>query len=76
MATRGSYVHKLYGEFFGGIQKIQFLCSFLKILMVSGKLNHGPFRTPTTLYTKPIREIFNFHYLPKLYIDFQNNPQL
>ena len=60
MATRGSYVHKLYGEFFGGIPKMFLLCSLPKILMVSD--NMRPFRTHTTLYTKPIREIFYFHY--------------
>ena len=46
------------------------LCNFLKILMVSDKTIHRPFRTHTTLYkTKPIRENFNFHHLPKLYIN-------
>ena len=30
------------------------------------------FRICTTLYTKPIRENFYFHYLPKLYIGFNH----
>ena len=47
------------------------LCNFLKILMVSDKMLHKAFRTRTTLLTKPIREIFHFHYLPKLYIGFK-----
>ena len=45
------------------------LCNFLK-LMVSDKKIHRAFRTHTTLQTKPIRDIFNFHHLPKLYIGF------
>ena len=47
------------------------LCNFLKILMVSDKTIHKAFITHVTLQTKPIREIFHFHYLPKLYIDFK-----
>ena len=38
--------------------------------MVSDKKIHRAFRTYTTLQTKPIREIFHFHHLPKLYIGF------
>ena len=39
--------------------------------MVSDKTTHKAFRTRTTLIKqKPIREIVNFHYLPKLYIGF------
>ena len=36
--------------------------------MVSGKKIHRAFRTHTILLTKPIREIFHFHHLPKLYM--------
>ena len=49
------------------------LCNFLRKLMVSDKKIHRAFRTPTTLSTKPIREIFHFHHLPKLYIGFKPN---
>ena len=48
------------------------LCNFFKILMVSGKMIHRAFRTHTTLQTKPVREISNFHCLPKLYIGFNS----
>ena len=40
--------------------------------MVSDKMIHMAFRTRTTLFTKPIREIFHFLYLPKLYIGFNS----
>ena len=46
------------------------LCNFLIKLIVSAKKIHRDFRTHTTLYTKPIREIFYFHHLPKLFIGF------
>ena len=69
MATGGTYVHKLHGKTFGGISNILVLCNFLKILKVSDKMIHKAFRT----HTKPIRENFHFHYLPKLYIGFKNN---
>ena len=39
--------------------------------MVSDKTIQTAFRTRITLQTKPIREIFHFHYLPKLYIGFK-----
>ena len=61
----------LDGNFFGGIPKMLVLCNFLKILMVSDKTIHRSFRSHATLLTKPIREIFHFHYLPKLYIGFK-----
>ena len=38
--------------------------------MIFDKMIHKAFRTPTNLLTKPIGEIFHFHYLPKLYIGF------
>ena len=41
--------------------------------MVSDKTIHKAFRTHTASSKKPIREIFHFHYLPKLYIAFLNN---
>ena len=43
--------------------------------MVSDKTIHKAFRTHTATCSskKPIREIFQFHYLPKLYIGFLNN---
>ena len=44
--------------------------SFLRKLMVSDRKIHRALRTRTTLQTKPIREIFHFHHLPKLYIGF------
>ena len=47
------------------------LCNFLRKLMVSDKKIHRAFRTYTTLWTKPIREILNFHHLPKLYLGFK-----
>ena len=47
------------------------LCNFLKVLMVSDEMIHRAFRTHATLQTKPIREIFYIHYLPKLYIGFK-----
>ena len=37
--------------------------------MVLDKKIHRAFRTHTTLYTKSIRDNFNFHHLPKIYID-------
>ena len=49
MATRWSYVHKLYGKLFDGIPKILVLCNFLKVLLVSHKTIHKAFRTHTTL---------------------------
>ena len=67
MTTRGSYVHNSYGKNFRGIPKILVLCNFLKILIVSDKMIHRAFRTRATL-----REIFHFHYLPKLYIGFNH----
>ena len=33
---------------------------------------HKAFRTHTALQTKPIRESFHIHYLPKLYIGFKD----
>ena len=48
------------------------LSNFLKIYMIPAKTVHEACRTHTTLYTKPIREILNFHYLPKLNIGFNN----
>ena len=68
MDTRGSYVHN--SRIFGGIPKILVLCNFLRKLMVSDKKIHRALRTRTTQYTKPIREFFHFHHLPKLYIGF------
>ena len=38
--------------------------------MVSDKAIHKAFRIHKTLWTKPTREIFYFHYLPKPYIGF------
>ena len=74
MATRGSYVHDSMVTYFlgEGIQKMLVVCNFLKILMVSDKMIHRAFSTHTTLLTKPIREIFHFHDLPKLYIGFNS----
>ena len=54
----------------GGIPIILVLCNFLRKFMVSDKKSHRAFRTHTTLYIRPIREIFHFHYLPKLYFGF------
>ena len=65
MATRGSY-----GRIFRGIPKMLVLFYFLRKLMVSDKKIYRAFRTRTTLETKPVREIFHFHHLPKLYIGF------
>ena len=49
------------------------LCNFLRKLMVWNKKIHRALRTPTTLMNNiiPIREIFNFHHLPKLYFGFK-----
>ena len=47
------------------------LCNFLRKLMVSDKKIHRAFSTHTTLLTKPIREIFIFHHLPKLCFGFK-----
>ena len=38
--------------------------------MVSDKTIHMAYRIHKTLSTNPIRAIFYFHYLPKLYIGF------
>ena len=69
MTTRGSYVHKSMLKFSGGggghPKNIY--------IMVSDKTIHRAFRTRATLETKPIRKMFNFHYLPKLYIGFNVN---
>ena len=62
MATRGSYVHN----------SMLVLFNFLRNL-VSEKNIHRAFRTRTTLQTKPIREFFYFHHLPKLYIGFKDD---
>ena len=73
MTLEGAMYIKLYGEIFGGIPKMLVFCNFLKILTVQTNLftlNYRAFRTPVTLLTKLIREIFNFLYLPKLYIGF------
>ena len=40
--------------------------------MVSDKTLPRAFSTHTILQTKPIREIFHFYYLPKLYIGFKD----
>ena len=50
----------------GGIPKMLILCNFLRILTVSDIMIHRAFRTHTSLYAKPIKDIFHFHYLPKL----------
>ena len=39
--------------------------------MVSDKTIYKAFRTRPTLSTKPVREIYHFHYLPELYIGFK-----
>ena len=62
MATRGSYVHISMGEFRGHPDIVN---NFLRKLMVSNKKIHRALRTAI-----PIREIFNFHHLPKLYFGF------
>ena len=70
MANRGSYVHNSMVEFWRASQKC--FMQFSQKLMVSDKMIHRAFRTRTTLYkTKPIREIFHFYHLPKLYIGFE-----
>ena len=43
---------------------------FLRILMVLDKTIHKAFRIHKTLQTKPIRDFFFLHNLPKLYIGF------
>ena len=40
--------------------------------MVSDKTIHKAFIIHKTPLTKPITEIFHFHYLPKLYIGFNS----
>ena len=40
--------------------------------MVLDKAIHKAFRIHNTRWTKAIREIFYFHYLPKLYIGFNS----
>ena len=40
--------------------------------MVSDKTIHKAFRIHKTLLTKPIRELFYFHYLPKLYVGLKD----
>ena len=77
MATKGSYEHNSMVEWGGGggggIPNFFLLGSFLRKLVVSDKNIHRAFRTHTTLQTKPIREIFNLHHLPKLYIGFNSD---
>ena len=70
MASRGSCVHNSMVKKFGGIPKMLALSNFFKLLIVSDKMIHKAFNTHTALHTKPIRENFNFQYLPKLYIGF------
>ena len=70
IATKGSYVHNSMVECSEESQKCQFYAVFSEKLMVSDKKIHRAFRTRTNLYTKPIREFFHFHHLPKLYICF------
>ena len=53
----------------GGHRKSISFMQFLKILMVSDKTIHKAFRTHTTFF---FNEMFNFHYLPKLYIGFNS----
>ena len=38
--------------------------------LTSDKMTHRAFKTHATLYTRPIREIFDCYYLPKLYQNF------
>ena len=73
MATRRSYVHNSMVKFSRAYRKLLVLCNFLKMLMVSDKTVHRAFRSRRTLWTKPIREIFHFHSLPKLYIGFKSS---
>ena len=58
MATRGSYVHYLYGRIIGGIP-ILFLCNFLRKLMVSNKKIHRALRTHTNSYEQVIPRNFS-----------------
>ena len=61
------------GTIFGGIEKMPFsVCNFLKILMVSDKTIYKVCRIHKSLSTKPIREVFDVHCLPKLYIGFNS----
>ena len=71
MTTRASYVHNSMVILIGASTKMLVLCNFLKILMVSDKMICRAFRTRATLYKQtPIGELYNFHYLPLLYIGF------
>ena len=67
MATRGSYVLNSMVELLGGIPIILVLCNFLRKFMVSDIKSHMAFRTQhNSSNLRPIREILNFHYLPKV----------
>ena len=73
MATRGSYVHISMGEFSGASRhpdNVSFMQFSTKIDGFEQKDSQG-LRTHTTLI--PIREIFHFHHLPKLYFGFNYN---
>ena len=72
MATRGSYVHISMGRILGGIPIILVLCNFLmKIDGFEQKDSQGFENSYNSYETIPIREIFNFHHLPKLYFGFK-----
>ena len=60
-----------YGNILGGIPQNVVFANFSKYWWLA-KTIHTAFRIHKTLYTKPIREICNFHYLPKLYVGFRN----
>ena len=72
MATRGSYVHISMGEFSGASDNVSFMQFSTKIYGFEQKDSQGFEELIQLLWTIPIREIFHFHHLPKLYFGFNN----
>ena len=73
MATRGSYVHISMERIIGGIPIILVLMQFSehKIDGFEQKDSQGFDNSYNSYATIPIREIFHFHHLPKLYFGFK-----
>ena len=70
MATRGSYVHISMGESRGHPDNVSFMQFSTKIYGFEQKDSQGFENSYNSYEQIPIREIFHFHHLPKLYFGF------
>ena len=71
MATRGSFVHNSMVEFRGHPKNVSFMQFSQRVDGFRQKDSQGLLELVQLYRTKPIRETFNFHHLPKLYIGFK-----